>query len=93
LASVAGAYKRERIPLNVVALNAAADDQARFRDFVRGNGIVSQGRLPGEEPPKASGARFPVWLAAVSLALALLLGLNELLLARLTWAPHAKAAA
>jgi hypothetical protein len=93
LSSVAGAYKRERIRLNVVGLNAAADDQARFREFIRGNGMLTQGRLPQEPSPKAGGARFPVWLAAVALALSLLLALNELVLARLTWAPDAKAAA
>jgi hypothetical protein len=93
LSSVASAYKREHIPLNVVALNAAADDQTRFREFIRGTGMLSQGRLPGEQAPKAGGARFPVWLAAATIALALLLAVNELLLARLSWAPDAKAAA
>jgi hypothetical protein len=49
--------------------------------------------LPGEQAPKAGGARFPVWLAAAAIALAVLLAVNELLLARLSWAPDAKAAA
>ena len=87
LASVAEAYKQEKIRLNVVALNAAADDQERFRQFIRGTGMLSQGRLPNEPTTEAGGARFPTWLAAVAVALALLLAANELAFARLNWEP------
>jgi hypothetical protein len=87
LASVAEAYKQEKIRLNVVALNAAADDQERFRQFIRGTGMLTQGRLPNEPTSEAGGARFPTWLAAVAVALALLLAANELAFARLNWDP------
>jgi hypothetical protein len=87
LASVAEAYKQEKIRLNVVALNAAADDQERFRQFIRGTGMLTQGRLPNEPTTEAGGARFPTWLAAVAVALALLLAANELAFARLNWEP------
>jgi hypothetical protein len=87
LASVAEAYKQEKIRLNVVALNAAADDQERFRQFIRGTGMLSQGRLTNEPTTEAGGARFPTWLAAVAVALALLLAANELAFARLNWEP------
>jgi len=87
LASVAEAYKQEKIRLNVVALNAAADDQERFRQFIRGTGMLTQGRLPNEPTSEAGGARFPTWLAAVAVALALLLAANELAFARLNWEP------
>jgi hypothetical protein len=87
LASVAEAYKREHILLNVVALNAAADDQARFEQFIRGSGMLTQGRLPNEPTTQAGGARFPTWLAAVAIVLAMLLAANELAFARLTWEP------
>ncbi len=89
LASVAEAYKREHILLNVVALNAAADDQERFKQFIRGSGMLTQGRLPNEPTTQAGGARFPTWLAAVAIALAMLLAANELAFARLTWEPSA----
>jgi hypothetical protein len=88
LASVAEAYKQEKIRLNVVALNAAADDQERFRQFIRGTGMLTQGRLPNEPTSEAGGARFPTWLAAVAVALALLLAANELAFARLNWEPQ-----
>jgi hypothetical protein len=88
LASVAEAYKQEKIRLNVVALNAAADDQERFRQFIRGTGMLTQGRLPNEPTGEAGGARFPTWLAAVAVALALLLAANELAFARLNWEPE-----
>jgi hypothetical protein len=88
LASVAEAYKQEKIRLNVVALNAAADDQERFRQFIRGTGMLTQGRLPNEPTSEAGGARFPTWLAAVAVALALLLAANELAFARLNWEPE-----
>jgi hypothetical protein len=87
LASVAEAYKQEKIRLNVVALNAAADDQERFRQFIRGTGMLTQGRLPNEPTSEAGGARFPTWLAAVAVALAMLLAANELAFARLNWEP------
>jgi hypothetical protein len=88
LASVAEAYKQEKIRLNVVALNAAADDQERFRQFIRGTGMLTQGRLANEPTTEAGSARFPTWLAAVAVALALLLAANELAFARLNWEPQ-----
>jgi hypothetical protein len=87
LASVAEAYKQEHILLNVVALNAAADDQGRFRQFIRGSGMLTQGRLPKEPTTQAGGARFPTWLAVVAVALAMLIAANELAFARLNWEP------
>jgi hypothetical protein len=84
--SLALAYRREGISLDVVALNASVDDERLWRRLVQGTGSFTAARLPGERPEATSRASFPVWLAVVALAIAFVLGLYELWSARLTWA-------
>jgi hypothetical protein len=88
LTSIALAYRQERIPLHVVALNPSAADERFFRRFVAGRGSLSHARLPEGTSSGSSTAAFPVRLAAVALVLIALLALNELWNARLTWAPR-----
>jgi hypothetical protein len=86
LTTLASTYKQEHIRLNVVALNASADDEQVFRRFLRGNGTLRHARPPAAEAAPAATTSFPLWLALAALAVALLLGANELWTARLTWA-------
>jgi hypothetical protein len=85
---LADAYRAEHIRLDVVSLNAAPDDARIFRQFVRGSGTITPAHLPGRKTIAAGSARFPVWIAIVALAIALLLAANELWSARLTWSPE-----
>lgn len=89
LGQIATAYRNEHIVLNVVALNAAAQDAQRFRQFVHGSGSITAARLPGARTAVTGTARFPVWLALTAAAVALLLAANELWCARLTWSAEA----
>jgi hypothetical protein len=84
--SVALAYRREGIPLDVVALNPAPGDEQLYRRLVRGWGSYTPARLRGERTEGSSRGSFPLGLAAIALAVALLLGAYELWSARLTWA-------
>jgi hypothetical protein len=91
--SLALAYRRDGIPLDVVGLNPSPEDERLFRRLVRGSGSFTAARLPGERPEISSRTPFPVWLAAAALALALTLGAYELWSARLTWAAREAPAA
>jgi hypothetical protein len=84
--SLALAYRREGISLDIVALNASADDERLFRRLVRGSGSFTPARLPAERAERSTRAPFPIWLSAVALAIALVLGAHELWSARLSWA-------
>lgn len=81
------AYRREGIPLSVVGLNPSSEDERLFRRFVGSTGSFSRAPLGSEQSRGSSGASFPGWLAVVALGLVLLLAVNELVCARLTWAP------
>jgi hypothetical protein len=91
--SLALAYRREGVPLDVVALNPAPGDEQLYRRLVRGWGSFTPARLRGEQTETASRGSFPVALGAVALAVALLLGAYELWSARLTWGTRAEGAA
>jgi hypothetical protein len=93
--SLALAYRREGIPLDIVALNPSPGDEQLYRGLVRGWGSYTPAQLRGERTETASRGSFPLGLAAIALAVALLLGAYELWSARLTWAsrPHAEGAA
>jgi hypothetical protein len=93
--SLALAYRRERIPLDIVALNPSPGDEQLYRRLVRGWGSYTPARLRDERTETASRGSFPLGLAATALAVALLLGAYELWSARLTWAsrPRAEGAA
>lgn len=93
--SLALAYRREGIPLDVIALNPSPGDEQLYRRLVRGWGSYTPARLRGERTEVALRGSFPLDLAAIALAVALLLGVYELWSARLTWEsrPHAEGAA
>ena len=93
--SLALAYRREGIPLDIVALNPSPGDEQLYRGLVRGWGSYTPARLRGERTETASRGSFPLDLAVIALAVALLLGAYELWSARLTWAsrPRAEGAA
>jgi hypothetical protein len=85
LTSVALALKRARIPVRVVGLNASPEDEEFIaRLLPRGAADVSRASLPDEGTDIGRG-RIPVWLAVCAVALALLVGVNELVSARLRW--------
>jgi hypothetical protein len=87
LTGLALAYRREGIPLHVVGLNPSPEDERLFRRFVGSSGSFSRAPVAGEQARGSSNASFPGWLVAVALVLVLLLAANELVCARLTWAP------
>ena len=89
--SLALAYRREGIPLDIVGLNPSPGDEQLYRGLVRGWGSYTPARLRGERSETASRGSFPIGLAAIALAVALLLGAYELWSARLTWASRAHA--
>ncbi len=93
--SLALAYRREGIPLDIVGLNPSPGDEQLYRRLVRGWGSYTPARLRGEQSETASRGSFPLGLAAIALAVALLLGAYELWSARLTWSnrPQAEGAA
>ncbi len=93
--SLALAYRREGIPLDIVALNAAPGDEQLYRRLVRGWGSYTPASLRGERAESTSRSSFPLTLGVVALGVALLLGAYELWSARLTWArgPRAEGAA
>jgi hypothetical protein len=93
--SIALAYRREGIPLDIVALNPSPGDEQLYRRLVRGWGSYTPAKLRGERTESASRGSFPFGLAAIALAVALLLAAYELWSARLTWAsrPRAEGAA
>ena len=80
-------YRREGIPLHVVGLSPSADDERLFRRFVGTSGSFSRAPLARVQARGSAVASFPVWLATVALGMVLLLAVNELVCARLTWAP------
>lgn len=84
--SLALAYRREGIPLDVVALNPSPGDEQLYRRLVRGWGSYTPARLGGERTETSSRGSFPLGLAGIALTVALLLGAYELWSARLTWA-------
>jgi hypothetical protein len=84
--SLALAYRREGIPLDIVALNPSPGDEQLYRRLVRGWGSYTPARLRDERTEASSRGSFPVGLAGMALAVALLLGAYELWSARLTWA-------
>ena len=84
LAGSALAYRNEGIDIRVVALNPSQNDQHRFETLLGDASHISQAQLPGDRTD-LQGARFPVELALLAIAVALALALNELYSARLTW--------
>jgi hypothetical protein len=88
-------YRAAGIKLRVIALNAAPNDQAYFARLIGSAAAIIPAALPGEHPSAVAPPRasFPWWLVYLTVAVALLLGLNELRSARLRWGGTAEAAA
>jgi len=84
LASVSLAYRQARIPVRIVALNAAPDDQQLFAGLLRQAATFQAGRLPGERA-QTYGPHVPAWLLVVTILAAAALAANELWSAELRW--------
>ena len=84
LAGVALAYRQANIPVRVVALDPQPKDQQLFARLLERAATVEHARLPGERA-STTGAPVPEWLAALTVAVALVLAANELWGARLDW--------
>jgi hypothetical protein len=84
LNDVLAAYKHDKIKLLIVPLNAATSDLQRFSQVAVKTLATPS---PGTHPPKAAPARasFPTLLVALTVVVALLLGVNEVRSARLRW--------
>jgi hypothetical protein len=80
-------YARDSIPLRVVAVNPAKEDDHLFRGALRsGGGTVTTLRSgPGGDTLPRGRPSFPVGLVVAVGLLALLLGLNEQALGALSW--------
>lgn len=87
LTDVVTAFKTEKIPLRVVALNAAPNDQAFFEKLLGNATAIIPGALPGDHPAAAETPHtsFPTWLVVLTVGIASLLAVNELRSARLRW--------
>jgi hypothetical protein len=87
LTSVLTAYKAQGIALRVIALNPAAGDVEYFSRLIgNASSIIPAGlSAPGTTPLGTPATSFPTWLVVLALALAVLLGVNELRSARLSW--------
>jgi len=84
LASVSLAYRQAHVPVKIVALNAAPDDQDFFGRLLKRVATFQAGRLPGERA-QTYGPRVPGWLLLVTILAAAALAANELWSAELTW--------
>ncbi|MGZ4381768.1 MAG: hypothetical protein ACXVZN_01330 [Gaiellaceae bacterium] len=79
------AYRRDRVPLRIVGLNPSPGDQQFFQRLLGKQGTITAARLPQEASAVSGRGGFPWLLAALALAVAAALAVNELLLARLDW--------
>jgi hypothetical protein len=87
LTAILLAYRRDRIPLRVVALNPSPDDASFFQRVLGKGTAILPARLPGEPGYAAPAPRaaVPAWLVGLTAAVAALLALNTLWTARLRW--------
>ena len=79
------AYQRDRIPLRVIGLNPSPEDQQFFQKLLGKQGAITAARLPQEASAVSGSGGFPWLLAALAVAVAAALAVNELLLVRLDW--------
>jgi hypothetical protein len=82
--NLALAYRRAGIPLHVVGLNPAPEDEAFMRRVVPSNGSFTTARLPGEDGASPS-APVPWGLLCLCLVTAVVLGLLLVSTERLRW--------
>jgi hypothetical protein len=82
-------YRREKIPIHIVALSPFEEDRFFFERTVGADAFVDRADLaPGrlvDERQRAERAGVPEGLAALALVLLMLLALNEHFCGRLTW--------
>lgn len=83
------AYRRDRVPLRIVGLNPSPEDQRFFQKLLGNQAPIIAATLPQETSQASGSGGFPWVLAALALAVAVALAVNELLLARLDWG-HAR---
>ena len=83
------AYRRERIPLHVVAIDPSSEDRFLFERMIGRESFVERADMTPEglldERQRAQRAGVPEGLAALALLLLLLLALNEHFCGRLAW--------
>ena len=80
LTSTALAFRRLEIPVRVIGLNAAPEDQRYVERLLRRSSDLSAASLPGEEATGRQDVRLALFLAALAAAVAL--ALRELLVTR-----------
>ena len=80
LTSTALAFRRLEIPVRVVGLNAAPEDERYVERLLRRSSDLSAAPLPGEEESGGEDVRLSLLLAALAAAAAL--ALRELLVTR-----------
>ena len=79
------AYRSDRLPLRVVALNPAPADEQFFRRLLGANNTIADARLPQQASAVSGRGGYPWALMAFALAFALALAINERVLTRVTW--------
>ncbi len=87
LTSILLAYRRDGIPLRVVALNPSPDDAGFFQRLLGRGTAILPARLPGDAGYTAASPRtgVPGWLIAATVLVAGLLAAHTLWSARLRW--------
>jgi len=87
LNAVLGEYATDRIRLRVIALNAAPSDEARFAGLIgTATAIIPAGLSSNDTTTTGRPhSSFPTWLVIFAIAISLLLGVNELRTASLSW--------
>jgi hypothetical protein len=92
LTEVLTGYKREKIALTVIPLNAAENDLARYAQIAT---RIIPAELPGQNSSASAlpHTSFPTWLVVLAVVIAALLALNELRSARLRWGVTVEASA
>jgi hypothetical protein len=87
LASIALAYRRDRIPLRVVGLNPSPQNAAFFQRLIGPGSPIVQAGVAAPGPQPRNSTPFPWALVGLALAAAAALAANELWSARLEWEP------
>jgi hypothetical protein len=87
LASIALAYRRDKIPLRVVGLNPSTENTAFFQRLLGPSGQIVQAgtAMPGPQPRNRTP--FPWKFVLLAAAAAFALAVHELWAARLEWEP------
>ena len=85
LASVLNQYRRNALPVRIVALSPTPADQELFTRLLGPSVPVAQGALPNGAPAVHTQAPFPWLLVALALSVAVLLAAFEAWAPALTW--------